>query len=487
MTHRRRSALAASIFFFLLAARAGTAQPARPPDTPQGRRMAALIAAFGLGTPEAIRDFVSANFAASALKETPVEQRAERLSGMARETGPLEFHQVLRGEGPEIAFLARSKTSGSWVEIGMMLEPGPAFGIRGLRFEDSQGPGAPPEKPARSDAEAAAATGAQLRQLADRDEFSGVVLLAKNGKPFFHQAYGLANKDLGVLNRPDTKFNIGSINKMFTQMAIGQLLQQGKLALDDTIRKHLPDYPSPAADRITIQQLLTNTSGLGDIFGERYDATPKDRLRALSDFLPLFAADPLLFEPGASRRYSNAGYVVLGLLIEKLSGQGYHDYVREHIFAPAGMTNSDAYPQDAVVPNRAVGYTREGPMSPTPGPRRPNLYALPARSSSAGGGYSTAEDLLAFDTAVRGEKLLSPELTDWFLTDKSRPPAPAGSAAKQGRRARQGGGGFAGGTAGVNAVLEMDLDTGYTVVVLSNYDPPAAERVAKALRQRLGL
>ena len=347
------------------------------------------------------------------------------------------------------------------------------------------GPPVPAEKPAGSDAEAAAATGAQLRRLADADEFSGVVLLAKNGQPFFHQAYGLANRDLGVPNRPDTKFNIGSISKMFTQVAIGQLLQQGKLALDDTIREHLPDYPGPAADRITIQQLLTNTSGLGDTFGQRYDATPKDRLRALSDYLPLFAGDPLLFEPGTSRKYSNAGYVVLGLIVEKLSGQGYHDYLRQHIFAPAGMTSSDAYPQDAIVPNRAVGYTREGPTGSVPGPRRANLYALPARASSAGGGYSTAGDLLAFDRAILGEKLLSPELTDWFLTDKAQPPAPAGSARPGSRRS--GGGGFAGGTAGVNAVLETDLDTGYTIVVLCNEDPPAAQKVAKILSQRLGL
>ena len=346
-------------------------------------------------------------------------------------------------------------------------------------------PAVPAEKPAGSDAEAAAATGTQLRQLAEADEFSGVVLLAKDGKPFFHKAYGLANRDLGVPNRPDTKFNIGSINKIFTQVAIGQLLQEGKLAVDDTIRKHLPDYAGPAADRITIQQLLTNTSGLGDTFGERYDATPKDRLRTLSDYLPLFAGDPLLFEPGTSRKYSNAGYVVLGLIIEKLSGQGYHDYVRKHIFAPAGMIDSDAYPQDAVVPNRAVGYTREGPKGPAPGPRRANIYALPARASSAGGGYSTTADLLAFDMAIRGEKLLSPELTNWFLSDKSRPPAPAGSVRPGGRR--PGGGGFAGGTAGVNAVLETDLDTGYTVVVLCNEDPPAAEKVAKAIRQTLGL
>ena len=101
------------------------------------------------------------------------------------------------------------------------------------------------------------------------------MLIAKDGKPFFHKAYGMANRDFGASNRPDTKFNLGSINKVFTQVAIAQLAEQGKLSLSDTIRKHLPDYPSPVADKITIQQLLTMTSGLGDFFGERYDATPK--------------------------------------------------------------------------------------------------------------------------------------------------------------------------------------------------------------------
>src|SRR5207342_3868259 len=96
-------------------------------------------------------------------------------------------------------------------------------------------------------------------------------------------------------------FNLGSINKVFTQVAVAQLAEQGKLSLSDTIRKHLPDYPSPVADKITIQQLLTMTSGLGDFFGERYDATPKSRFRTLADFLPLFVNEPLLFEPGTSR------------------------------------------------------------------------------------------------------------------------------------------------------------------------------------------
>jgi D-alanyl-D-alanine carboxypeptidase len=144
------------------------------------------------------------------------------------------------------------------------------------------------------------------------------------------------------------------------------------------------------------------------------------------------------------------------------------------------MTASDSYLQDAVVPNRAVGYTSEdGTEKPLPEPRI-NVYALPGRGSSAGGGYSTAEDLLRFDIAMRQGKLLSPAWTAWFYSDQSAPPgALAGKLA--------GGRGVAGGTAGANAVLEMNLDTGYTVVVLSNLDPPSAGRVARALRQWLGL
>jgi CubicO group peptidase (beta-lactamase class C family) len=460
-----------------------------PPDTPQGKRMAALLAAFDAGTPDAIRAFVTDNFAASALKEGPVEQRVQRLSGMARETGPLDFHSVVRGAGPDVAFLARSKKTGNWIEIGMRLEAGPSAGILGMRFEDSEGPGAPKQSKKGSDAEVAAATHAILNAQAMAGEFSGVVLIARDGKPFFHEAVGLAQRDFGVPNRPDTKFNLGSINKIFTQVAIAQLAEQGKLSFDDTIRKHLPDYPNPAADRITIQQLVSMTSGLGDIFGERYDATPKDHLRTLSDFLPLFASDPLRFEPGTGRQYSNAGYIVLGLIIEKVSGQSYDDYVRQHIFSPAGMKDTDAYAQDSVVVNRAVGYTRQPERTGNPKSEpRPNIYALPAHSSSAGGGYSTAEDLLRFDQAMRKEKLLSPDSTDWFFSDRARPPARGGAApASNGPRKRSGGRGAAGGTDGVNAVLEIDLDTGYTVVVLSNLDPPSAERVSRTLRQWLGL
>src|SRR3954469_5851713 len=190
-------------------------------------------------------------------------------------------------------------------------------------------------------------------------DFSGVVVLAKSGKPVFQRAYGMADRETSRPNDLETAFNLGSINKVFTQTAIMQLVAAGKLSLDSTLAKCWPDYPNrEVAGKVSIRQLLRHTSGIGgNIFG--IPATGKrNDVRRLRDYLPLFVNEPLKFEPGTSNAYSNAGYVVLGLLVERLSGQNYYDYVREHIFVPAGMTRTGSFAVDSLPPNTAIGYTR---------------------------------------------------------------------------------------------------------------------------------
>jgi CubicO group peptidase (beta-lactamase class C family) len=302
------------------------------------------------------------------------------------------------------------------------------------------------------------------------DRFSGVVMLAKDGTPLLTRAVGMADPAKGIPNRPDTKFNLGSINKFFTHVAIGQLAAAGKLSINDTIRKHLPDYPSSAADKITIEQLLQHRSGLGDIFGPKFMASHAS-LRTLADYLPLFADKPLEFEPGSDQRYSNAGFVVLGLIIEKISGQTYYDYVRDHITKPAGMTDTASYAVDENVPNRAIGQTKRGPEGPLPA-RQSNINTLPGRGSSAGGGHSTAADMLRFTQALLADKLMPKRWTDWLFTGRLDGAA--------GRNI-----GVAGGSPGVNAVLEIAPP--YTLVVLSNYDPPSAEELTREGRKALGI
>lgn len=319
------------------------------------------------------------------------------------------------------------------------------------------------------------------------DSFSGAVLLAKNGKAIFEKAVGFANKETKVRNKATTRFNLGSINKSFTSVAIAQLAQQGKLAYSDTIAKLLPDYPNKAiAEKVTVHQLLTHSSGLGDYL----DREAVAQIKTLKDLLPLFVNQPLLFEPGQKLQYSNSGYVVLGLIIERLSGQSYYDYVREYIFKPAGMTRTDSYERDQKVADLAVGYTNMGPADqqtvPEPAPRRPNTATLAGKGSSAGGGYSTVDDMLRFANALSTNSLLTPEFTEIMFTGGGVQ-KPAGPGRGYGFMQNQTSGvrivGNGGGGPGVNAMFRMYFGPGYTVVVLSNYDPPAAERIASKINE----
>jgi len=317
--------------------------------------------------------------------------------------------------------------------------------------------------------------------------FSGVVLIAKDDKVLLKKAYGLANAASNIPNKTDTKFNLGSMNKMFTSVAIAQLVQAGKLSYNDTLASVLPDYPNKeTARKITIHQLLTHTSGLGDFFRPEFFQN-RDKYKSLTSYLSLFANDPLLFEPGSGWSYSNAGFIVLGVIVEKVSGENYFDYVKEHIFQPAGMINSDYYERDAAVPNMALGYTYDDMTDPSHNkPRLVNTPFLPAKGSSAGGGYSTADDLLGFSHALLGYKLLSKALTDTITSGKVASPRGPGFQYGYGFNVITGFWGrhiigHGGGSRGINGALSMIPENGYTVVVLANYDPPAADGMAREI------
>jgi CubicO group peptidase (beta-lactamase class C family) len=298
----------------------------------------------------------------------------------------------------------------------------------------------------------------------------------------------MAEKSFSVANRVDTKFNLGSMNKMFTAIAVAQLVEAGKLSFADTLAKVLPGYPNrQVAEKVTVHQLLTHTAGLGDFFDNPEFRPYRERYVKPADYFPLFAARPLRFEPGARFGYSNAGFVVLGAIVERVSGQSYFDYVREHIYKRAGMHESDSYELTEVVPNLAVGYARfqDDPLGIDP--RRSNIAFLPWRGSPAGGGYASAPDLLKFARALNTHKLLSPRMTELVLGAKVAMTGSPRANEKYGygfvsevlaggREIRGHSGG--GENSGVNSSLVMFGDGSYTVVVMGNYDAPAAQDLA---------
>lgn len=186
--------------------------------------------------------------------------------------------------------------------------------------------------------------GTAVDSLSKAGQFSGVAVLAKNGVPVFQRAYGMADRERGVANNLETVFNLGSINKIFTQIAILQLSAAGKLDLDSTLAAYWPDYPNKdVARKITIRQLMRHTSGIGGSIFDTPAGGRRSDVRTLKGYLALFVNELPQFKPGIRNTYSNAGYVVLGLLIERLSGDDYYRYVREHIFKPAGVTRTGSF------------------------------------------------------------------------------------------------------------------------------------------------
>jgi CubicO group peptidase (beta-lactamase class C family) len=330
---------------------------------------------------------------------------------------------------------------------------------------------------------------ALLDESARSDEFSGVVLIALDGTPVLERAYGYACKGYGVRNHIDTLFNIGSMTKMFTAVSIMQLVEQGRLSLDAAITRYLPTYPPDVGDRITLHHLLTHTSGMGSFWNDAFRAR-KATLLTVSDYLQLFVDEPLAFEPGARFGYSNAGYVVLGAIVEQVTGMSYDAYVAEQICARAGMAHTAAYRLDDDVPNRALGYVREsaGDDEANHYPRT-NLLVSPVKGSPAGGTYSMVHDLLRFAQALCRHQLLSVQFTDILLQPRVAM-GPRGNASyAYGFGCHDVGGfrivGHNGGAPGVGAQLDVYLELGYTVVLLSNYDAGASMKLVPSIRQLL--
>jgi CubicO group peptidase (beta-lactamase class C family) len=340
--------------------------------------------------------------------------------------------------------------------------------------------------------EAAADPATELQSYFDtlvtENKLSGVVLVAKDGVTIASKAAGIANKATNALIDLNTKFNLGSMNKMFTAVAVAQLAQAGKLSFTDTVGKHLADYPNKeVADKVTIHQLLTHTSGMGMYWGEKF-REQREKLLTVAAHLPLFAGDALAFAPGEKFQYSNAGYMLLGAIIEKVSSQDYHSYVQEHIYKPAGMNDTGFYDPAKATPNLAVGYTRISPDGQPQEEIRDNTNIREIRGGPAGGGFSTAPDLVKFQQALFSYKLLDKAHTELITTGKVDGPRGMGKYGYGfgdnnigGKRSVGHNGGFP----GIAANFEMFPESGYTAVELMNTDPPALMPIAKAVRERI--
>jgi CubicO group peptidase (beta-lactamase class C family) len=303
---------------------------------------------------------------------------------------------------------------------------------------------------------------------------SGVVALARDGVPVFEAAYGESNKELHIANRLDTKFNLASMGKMFTAVAIAQLVLGGQLSYEDPLSKFLPDFPNAdSAKKIKIKHLLSHTSGLPMGNARPPNSSPK----TVDDFLPAISEPTRLqFEPGNGYQYSNMGFLVLGKVIEKVSGQSYYEYVGTRILEPAAMRDTVFEVLDPAHRDLAIGYAKkfdvEGKalFESNPSPHR-------GRAGPHGGAYSTIEDLFSFDRALRSGRLLPTDTVRVLMTAK-----PELGATDYGYgfdvNEALGTAGHGGGFHGISNNIDFFMQSGWTAIVLPNYTVTGFEACA---------
>lgn len=462
-----------------------SAETAAPRETARAALPAEQLKAARAGVPfrqfsrwlDVFNSADSAGIAAFASTVFPSMNAGQHASFRAQ-TGGFELHTLQQATPTLLRGLMKERDSDQFAQFVIEVEPGEPHRI--LRLAISPVP-RPADVPSlrMTEREAIAALRAKLERDTASGHFAGAVMLSRKGTTLFNGAYGLADREKKAPNKVDTRFRIGSMNKMFTATAVLQLAQAGKLKLTDPIGKYISDYPNQElAAKVTIHHLLTHTGGTGDIFGPDFDQH-RHEIKTHDDYIRLFGKRPPSTTPGSRFVYSNYGMILAGVVIERVSGQSYYEYIDRHIFKPAGMTMTGSLPESEHVPGRATGYmrTRDGSGWTA------NTDILGYRGTAAGGGYSTVGDMVRFADALLGHKLLNAEYTDLLLEGKVD--------AGEGRRYAYGfeddrtSVGHGGSAPGMNGELRIYRKSGFVVAVLSNLDPPAARRVSVFLDLRL--
>jgi len=377
-----------------------------------GRRFQAFLDLVSKASPELVVSTLPKLFSENNLQREKIEKRIETLMDW-RARGGFEIVDVKRSEPWLIDSIVTMPFSGEYRRLSIELEVEEPHLIDAVLL--GRHPLPANEQPCPPEA-AAQEFITYVEKLATAELFSGAVLIGYNGRILDQAAFGLANRDFDIPNTPSTRFNVASLTKSWTAVAVCQLVEQGCLSFDDPLAKFI-DYPDAAsAEAIRIKHLLSHTSGLGGYFNDSFYQTPRVKLRGLNDFLALAEDDKPSFAPGAGWKYSNVGVILLGKVIEVITGSSYHDHVMEHVLVRAGMADAGFVELDHVNRNIAVGYhkywQKGGPVIVN------SLFEWAVRGAPDGCGYATTRDIWNFATAFQSGRLVSSEMVQLMTTAK---------------------------------------------------------------------
>ncbi|NTV80565.1 MAG: beta-lactamase family protein, partial [Candidatus Aminicenantes bacterium] len=388
------------------------------PEGRMGARIMSLIEVMNSGNVDRVKRFISEECAGNFRDRIPLEDHVSTALGFLRDTGGIDFHSV-RTYTPErpgaTVVIVKDRILGGWWGLSFRFGDAPEFLVNGLGINSARPPAGIAEPPL-TEKEAVSEIRALLAKVKEKDWYSGTVLVAKGSNILLTDFAGEASKAFHVPNNIDTKFNLGSMNKMFTSVAVARLVEAGKLAFDDPIGKWVDEtwLPKDVTSKITVRHLITHTSGLGSYFNDAYQKSSRALFRKLDDYKPLIKDDKPAFPPGERFQYSNTGMFLLGVVIEKVTGEDYFEHIRKAITAPAGMISSDCYEMDYPVENLAIGYS---PDFTSPYKWQNNLYKHVLKGGPAGGGFSTVKDLHRFALALLADKFVSRKTRDLMWTD----------------------------------------------------------------------
>lgn len=447
-----------------------------------GERIQSFIDTFNSDDPSRVESFINRECTGMFAK-MPMDEHIKMFLSLRKQTGGIDFYSIRTfdpTQPQQTVVIAKDRNFNSWWAFHMFFDEENEFLITGMRFTSAD----PPlnwEEPELSQEEFIQKINTYVELLCKKEVFSGAVLVAKGERILYKQACGEASKRFHVPNNIETKFNLGSMNKMFTSTAIMQLVEKGNLSLSDTIDKYVDEswLPKDVTSKISIHHLLSHTSGLGSYFNDVYAKSSRTLFRKLDDYKPLIKDERPAFEPGKRFLYSNTGMFLLGVVIESVTGEDYFDHIRKNIYEPAGMINSDCYDMDEPVENLAIGY------SPDPQSKwqwENNLYKHVIRGGPAGGGFSTIEDLHRFALALLSDKFVSKQTLETMWTKKAGENYGYGFQVKEGSNGKVVG--HSGGFPGINSNLDIYLDKGYIVAVMSNIDNGASP-LARSIDQML--
>ncbi|WP_019606297.1 serine hydrolase domain-containing protein [Teredinibacter turnerae] len=358
-----------------------------------------FIDAVNSNNPAAQKDYIRTHYLPGFLETYPVEMHYATLSRLFAEQGKLERPSFSQPEFSDNMFHAsavvHSDKTELWTEITLYFANKHPTQITGVSVRNADFKAVPVGTKISTDRQLTREIRSLIKRLEEKGLFSGTILIANGSKTLLVDSVGFSNKRYKIKNTRTTKYNLGSMNKMFTAVALMQLIEEVKISLDDTIEKFIDSsWLAPEiAQNIKVKHLLSHTSGLGSYFNEAYENSPKDHYRSIEDYKPLVRSETLKFYPGTKFHYSNTGTLLAGVLVEKISGQNYFDYVQQHVYAPAQMVNSASFELDDPIPNLATGYF-PNPMDKTQW--KENTYRVGVKGGPAGGGYATVDDLHQF-------------------------------------------------------------------------------------------